>query len=107
MWGWLVNGNPVVQRLLAELELAKDETAGLPQALERMVRERAGGKGTAVLTSPVNIGAPYCGGRRHGEPDVLSRFRGNISSKRLEKGKASSFHYRRRDRRPATRRPSS
>jgi hypothetical protein len=29
---------------------------------------------------------------RRGEPDVLSRFRGNISSKRLEKGEPGSFH---------------
>lgn len=56
LWTWLVSSNPIVQGILAELDLADEETAGIRQALERMVRERAGGKGTAVLTSPVNIG---------------------------------------------------
>lgn len=56
MWDWLINSNPIVRGLLAHLDLADDETAAIPQALERMVRERAGGKGTAVLTSPINIG---------------------------------------------------
>ena len=56
MWEWLLNSNPIVRGVLAGLELSADEMAAIPQALERMVRERAGGKGTAVLTSPVNIG---------------------------------------------------
>lgn len=56
MWDWLVNSNPIVRGILAHLDLADAETAAIPQALERMVRERAGGNGTAVLTSPVNIG---------------------------------------------------
>lgn len=56
LWSWLVSSNPIVQGILAELGLADEERAGIRQALERMVRERAGGKGTAILTSPVNIG---------------------------------------------------
>ena len=56
MWNWLLNSNPIVRGVLSGLELAPDETAAIPQALERMVRERAGAGKTAVLTSPVNIG---------------------------------------------------
>lgn len=56
MWDWLLNSNPIVRGVLAQLELTEDERAAIPQALERMVRKRAGGKGTALLTSPVNIG---------------------------------------------------
>jgi ubiquinone/menaquinone biosynthesis C-methylase UbiE len=56
LWDWLTNSNPIVETVLAEVNLTKEQTAVVQQALDRMVRERAGGSGTAVLTSPINIG---------------------------------------------------
>jgi hypothetical protein len=41
--------------VLAELELAEGERMIVRQALERLVRERAG-TGTARLANPINIG---------------------------------------------------
>lgn len=56
LWDWLLNSNPIVRGVLAALELTPEETAAIPKALERLVRKRAGGKETALLTSPINIG---------------------------------------------------
>jgi len=56
LWDWLVNSNPIAGMILAELNLAKEQTAVVQQALERLIRERAGGSGLAVLTNPINIG---------------------------------------------------
>lgn len=56
LWGWLVNSNPVVGTILAGLRLSEEQIIAVRQALERMVRERAGGSRNAVLTSPINIG---------------------------------------------------
>ncbi len=56
LWDWLVNSNPIVGMILAELNLKKEQTAVVQQALERLVRERSGGSGPAVLTNPINIG---------------------------------------------------
>jgi hypothetical protein len=56
LWDWLTNSNPIVETVLAEVNLTKEQTAVVQQALDRMVRERAGGSGTAVLTSPINVG---------------------------------------------------
>ena len=56
LWDWLVHSNPIVGAILAELDLDADETVAVREALERIVRERAGGSGPATLTAPINIG---------------------------------------------------
>jgi ubiquinone/menaquinone biosynthesis C-methylase UbiE len=56
LWDWLVNSNPIAGMILAELNLTKEQTAVIQQALERLVRERSGRSGPAVLTNPINIG---------------------------------------------------
>ncbi|HET6620627.1 MAG TPA: methyltransferase domain-containing protein [Dongiaceae bacterium] len=55
VWDWVIWSNPIVETVLAELELAEGERMMVRQALERLVRERAG-TGTARLANPVNIG---------------------------------------------------
>lgn len=55
LWDWLVNSNPIAGMILAELNLKKEQTAVVQQALERLVCERSGGSGPAVLTNPINI----------------------------------------------------
>ena len=42
--------------VLEELSLTSDERDVIRETLRRMVRERAGGSGPAVLTNPINIG---------------------------------------------------
>jgi SAM-dependent methyltransferase len=56
LWDWLVWSNPIVETVLGSLSVVNDERAVIQQALERMVRERAGGSGAAKLTNPINIG---------------------------------------------------
>ena len=56
LWDWLVHSNPIVGMVLGELNLTKEQTAMIQQALESMIRERSGGSGPAVLTNPINIG---------------------------------------------------
>ena len=48
--------NPIVEAVLAGLDLTSDERSKIQRALEDMVRERAGGTGAAELTNPINIG---------------------------------------------------
>jgi SAM-dependent methyltransferase len=56
LWDWLVWSNPIVGEILGSLSLTTDEMGEMRQALDRMVRDRAGGSGAARLTNPVNIG---------------------------------------------------
>jgi ubiquinone/menaquinone biosynthesis C-methylase UbiE len=56
LWDWLVNSNPIVGTVLGELNLTSGQIARVREALDRMIRERAGATGRAVLTNPVNIG---------------------------------------------------
>lgn len=56
LWDWLVNSNPIVGMVLAELNLTKEQTAVVQEALDGMVRERAGSSSHAILTNPVHIG---------------------------------------------------
>jgi ubiquinone/menaquinone biosynthesis C-methylase UbiE len=56
LWDWLVSSNPIAEGVLSELDLTSGERGAIRDALERMVRERAGGSGPAVLTSPINMG---------------------------------------------------
>jgi ubiquinone/menaquinone biosynthesis C-methylase UbiE len=55
LWAWLVSSNPIVESILGELAVTGGERETVEQALERFVRERAGGDGTAVLTVPIHI----------------------------------------------------
>jgi ubiquinone/menaquinone biosynthesis C-methylase UbiE len=56
LWDWLVSSNPIVEMVLGGLDLTSDEGGAIREALDPMVRERSGGRGPAVLTSPINIG---------------------------------------------------
>lgn len=56
LWEWIVWSNPIVEILLDSLRLTNDERGVIQQALEKMVRERAGGSGVAKLTNSINIG---------------------------------------------------
>jgi SAM-dependent methyltransferase len=56
LWSWLVNSNPIVGAVLAELDLSPGQTALVREALDALVRERAGSAGVAVLSNPINIG---------------------------------------------------
>jgi ubiquinone/menaquinone biosynthesis C-methylase UbiE len=56
LWDWLVWSNPIVDTVIGSLDLTHHETEVVRQALETLVRERAGGSGAARLTNPINIG---------------------------------------------------
>ncbi len=56
LWEWLVGSNPIAETMLHSLNVTNDERDVIQQALEKMVRERAGGSGAAKLTIPINIG---------------------------------------------------
>lgn len=56
LWEWLVWSNPIVEMVLDSLNLTNDERGVIQQALEKMVRKRAGSSGAAKLTNPINIG---------------------------------------------------
>jgi ubiquinone/menaquinone biosynthesis C-methylase UbiE len=56
LWDWIVCSNPIVGEVLGQLQLTEDEKDVVRGALDHMVRERAKDSGTAVLTSPINIG---------------------------------------------------
>lgn len=56
MWDWLVNSNPITGDVLRELDLGLGKTEAAIAALDKKLRERAGGAGPATLTSPINIG---------------------------------------------------
>jgi ubiquinone/menaquinone biosynthesis C-methylase UbiE len=56
LWDWLTNSNPIAGAILAELKLTDGQRTVIRQALEQLVRERAGGSAPAVLTAQVHIG---------------------------------------------------
>ena len=56
LWDWLTNSNPIVEMVLAELNLTDEQRIVTREALDDMVRKRSGGGGPAVLTNPINIG---------------------------------------------------
>ncbi|NLS07965.1 methyltransferase domain-containing protein [Rhizobium sp. P32RR-XVIII] len=56
LWDWIVWSNPIVEEVLGSLALSEGERGVIRQTLDRMVRERAGDDGLAILKSPVNIG---------------------------------------------------
>jgi hypothetical protein len=54
MWHWIMNSNPLATMLVADLTNAQKDA--VCDALDGMLRERSGGRGTAVLTDPNHIG---------------------------------------------------
>jgi ubiquinone/menaquinone biosynthesis C-methylase UbiE len=56
LWDWLVWSNPIVEMVLGGLNLTDHERGVIRQALDRLVRERAGSGAAAKLTNPINIG---------------------------------------------------
>ena len=66
LWDWTLGSNPIPGALIADL--SDRQRADIVLVLDRMVRERSGGNGPAVLTAPLNIGvgtkpgAPPAGG---------------------------------------------
>ena len=56
LWDWLLNSNPIVGSVLAELHLKPEQFDKVRQALNRMIRERGGDSGRAILTNPINLG---------------------------------------------------
>ncbi len=56
LWDWLTNSNPIVEMVLAELNLTDEQRIVTREALDDMVRKRSGGSAPAVLTNPINIG---------------------------------------------------
>lgn len=61
-WNWIMGSNPIPRMLLAGLDLTPDQLGVIRQAVDELIRERAGGAGRAVLTNALNIGI----GRRPG-----------------------------------------
>lgn len=53
MWDWVVNSNPVVRMIIADLP--RDKEPVVQQSLDAQLRKRSGGSGPAVLTSLVHI----------------------------------------------------
>jgi ubiquinone/menaquinone biosynthesis C-methylase UbiE len=56
LWLWITGSNPIVAEVLAELDLTDEQIGRVRGALDRLVRERSGGSGAAVLTNPTHIG---------------------------------------------------
>ena len=56
LWDWLLSSNPIVEMVLGSLKLTGGERDVIQQALDRLVRERAGSGDKATLTNPINIG---------------------------------------------------
>lgn len=56
LWDWILWSNPIVESILAELNLSNEERSTVERAIEKLVRERAGANQAAVLTNPVHIG---------------------------------------------------
>ena len=54
MWDWVLNSNPIAGMIVGDLMPGQQAT--VRQVLDRMIRERSGGQGPAVLTAPLNIG---------------------------------------------------
>ncbi len=54
MWDWVVNSNPLATMLVGDLTAAQSDA--VRDVLDRMLRERSGGRGPAILTDPNHIG---------------------------------------------------
>jgi ubiquinone/menaquinone biosynthesis C-methylase UbiE len=56
LWDWIVWSNPIVEDVLGALEINDSEREAVHAKLDQLVRERAGGAVSAVLTNPINVG---------------------------------------------------
>lgn len=56
LWEWVIWSNPIAEEILSALALKAEEREVIQQELEKLVRERAGGDGPALLSNPINIG---------------------------------------------------
>jgi SAM-dependent methyltransferase len=56
LWDWIVWSNPIVESILEELRVTQAERGAIRQTMQSLFNERAGGRPTARLTNPVNIG---------------------------------------------------
>jgi ubiquinone/menaquinone biosynthesis C-methylase UbiE len=56
LWEWVIWSNPIAGAVLEGLDLTESERAAVQKAMEKLVRERAGGNGPALLSNPINIG---------------------------------------------------
>jgi ubiquinone/menaquinone biosynthesis C-methylase UbiE len=56
LWEWVIWSNPIAEAVLEELSLTDDERTVIQQSLEILVRKRVGESGSALLSSPINIG---------------------------------------------------
>ena len=54
LWDWMTNSNPIGAMMVADV--TEEQRAAVQEALDGMLRQRSGGIGPAVLTSPVHIG---------------------------------------------------
>lgn len=54
LWDWLMNSNPIAGALVTDT--TTEQRAAAREAMDKMLRERSGGSGPAVLTNPVHIG---------------------------------------------------
>ena len=54
MWDWVLNSNPIAGMIVGDL--TPEQQVTVREVLDRMIRERSGGHGPAVLTAPLNIG---------------------------------------------------
>ncbi len=55
-WDWMLSSNPITGMILDDVGVSEDDRATMRSVLDRMIQERAGGSGVAVLTAPLNIG---------------------------------------------------
>lgn len=55
-WNWIINSNPIPRMLLAGLDLTPEQLGLIRSAADELIRERAAGTGTAVLTNAINLG---------------------------------------------------
>jgi hypothetical protein len=54
LWNWMLSSNPIAGTVVGDL--TADQQATVRQVLDRMVGDRSGGTGAAVLTAPLTIG---------------------------------------------------
>ncbi len=56
LWEWVIWSNPIAEMVLGALNLTSKEREIIQQALDKLIRERAGVDGSAFLSNPINIG---------------------------------------------------
>lgn len=54
MWNWVTNSNPIAMQIISGLD--DDQRFRVRQILDKMIRERSGGREPAILEAAVNIG---------------------------------------------------